>query len=73
MSRRIILVRAVNVGGTARLPMAPWRTLAESLGATEVTSYIASGNQLCTPPGQGWNSIGHSGTLFRPGSVSSEK
>ncbi|EXF24955.1 hypothetical protein BG28_02670 [Nesterenkonia sp. AN1] len=51
MSRRIILLRAVNVGGTARLPMAQWRSLAESLGATEVTSYLASGNLLCTPPG----------------------
>lgn len=50
MSRRIILIRAVNVGGTARLPMAGWRSLAESLGATEVSSYIASGNLVCTPP-----------------------
>ncbi|MGJ9371765.1 DUF1697 domain-containing protein [Nesterenkonia sp. CF4.4] len=51
MSRRIILVRAVNVGGTAKLPMAQWRALAESLGATEVASYIASGNLICLPPG----------------------
>lgn len=51
MSRRIILVRAVNVGGTAKLPMAQWRALAESLGATEVASYIASGNLICVPPG----------------------
>ena len=51
MNRRIILVRAVNVGGTAKLPMAQWRALAESLGATEVSSYIASGNLLCLPPG----------------------
>lgn len=51
MTRRIILVRAVNVGGTAKLPMAHWRALAESLGAAEVSSYIASGNLLCIPPG----------------------
>lgn len=46
---RIILVRAVNVGG-AKLPMAQWRALAEDLGATDVSTYIASGNMLCVPP-----------------------
>lgn len=51
MDRRIVLVRAVNVGGTAKLPMAQWRELAESLGASEVVTYIASGNLLCTIPG----------------------
>lgn len=47
--RRVVLVRAVNVGGT-QLPMAQWRALAEDLGATDVSTYIASGNLLCTPP-----------------------
>ncbi|ROR95809.1 uncharacterized protein (DUF1697 family) [Salana multivorans] len=47
--RRIFLVRAVNVGG-AKLPMADWRVLAEELGATDVSTYIASGNLVCTPP-----------------------
>lgn len=47
--RRIVLARAVNVGG-AKLPMARWRELAEGLGATEVSTYIASGNLLCLPP-----------------------
>lgn len=47
--RRIFLVRAVNVGG-AKLPMADWRALAEGLGATDVSTYIASGNLVCTPP-----------------------
>ncbi len=51
MSRRIVLIRAVNVGGGGKLPMAEWREMAESLGATEVATYIASGNMLCTPPG----------------------
>nr|WP_255316540.1 DUF1697 domain-containing protein [Nesterenkonia sp. Act20] len=45
------MVRAVNVGGTAKLPMAQWRSLAESLGATGVETYIASGNMVCTPVG----------------------
>lgn len=48
---RIVLLRAVNVGG-AKLPMAELRVLAEELGATQVSTYIASGNLLCTPPGE---------------------
>lgn len=48
---RIVLVRAVNVGGTAKLPMAQWRALAESLGATRVRTYITSGNMVCAPEG----------------------
>jgi len=47
---RVLLLRAVNVGG-ATLPMASLRNLAEELGATDVSTYIASGNLLCTPPG----------------------
>lgn len=47
--RRIVLVRAVNVGG-AKLPMARWREIAEDLGATDVATYIASGNLVCVPP-----------------------
>ncbi|MFT3969287.1 MAG: DUF1697 domain-containing protein [Micropruina sp.] len=53
MSRRILLIRAVNVGGTGTLPMAQWRGLAESLGARDVSTYIASGNMVCTPPDDG--------------------
>ena len=48
--KRILLIRAVNVGGTGTLPMAQWRELAESLGARDVSTYIASGNLVCTPP-----------------------
>ncbi|MGV9859761.1 DUF1697 domain-containing protein [Gordonia sp. NPDC003425] len=50
MGRRAVLIRAVNVGG-AKLPMAELRSMASDLGATEVTTYIASGNLICTPPG----------------------
>lgn len=46
---RIILIRAVNVGG-AKLPMARLREIASELGAVDVSTYIASGNLLCTPP-----------------------
>ncbi|AVM01118.1 DUF1697 domain-containing protein [Gordonia iterans] len=50
MSGRIHLLRAVNVGG-AKLPMAELREVAASLGATQVRTYIASGNLICEPPG----------------------
>ena len=46
---RVVLLRAVNVGG-AKLPMARLRELAAELGASDVSTYIASGNLLCTPP-----------------------
>lgn len=51
MERRVVLIRAINVGGTARLPMAELREIAETLGASEVSTFIASGNLLCVPPG----------------------
>lgn len=48
--KRIIWLRAVNVGG-AKLPMAQLRMLLTELGAREVQTYIQSGNVVCTPPG----------------------
>ncbi len=50
MAARVALLRAVNVGG-AKLPMAQLRDIATELGATDVSTYIASGNLLYTPPG----------------------
>ena len=50
MSPRILLVRAVNVGG-ATLPMAELRSLLAELGATDARTYIASGNAVCVVPG----------------------
>lgn len=38
------LLRAVNVGGTGKLPMAELRAMCEALGFAEVRTYIASGN-----------------------------
>lgn len=46
MAKRVVLLRAVNVGG-AKLPMAELREVAETLGATDVSTFIASGNLLC--------------------------
>jgi uncharacterized protein (DUF1697 family) len=51
VAKRVVFIRAVNVGG-AKLPMAELRQLATDLGATDVSTYIASGNLLCTPPGK---------------------
>lgn len=45
MSTRILLVRAVNVGG-AKLPMAEFREMLAGLGAENVRTYIQSGNAV---------------------------
>ncbi|UNK48002.1 DUF1697 domain-containing protein [Lysobacter sp. S4-A87] len=44
MATFIALLRAVNVGGTGKLPMAELRAMCEALGFTNVRTYIASGN-----------------------------
>lgn len=44
MKTWIALLRAVNVGGTGKLPMADLRALCEGAGFGEVRTYIASGN-----------------------------
>lgn len=44
MNRYVALLRAVNVGGTGKLPMAELRAMCESLGFAEARTYIASGN-----------------------------
>lgn len=41
-----VLLRAVNVGGTGRLPMADLRAMAQDIGLTDVATYIASGNLI---------------------------
>ena len=40
----IALLRAVNVGGTGKLPMTELKSICESLGFQSVRTYIASGN-----------------------------
>lgn len=42
----IALLRAVNVGGTGKLPMTELKMMAEKLGFEDVRTYIASGNLL---------------------------
>ncbi len=44
MTRYVALLRAVNVGGTGKLPMTDLRALCETAGFAAVRTYIASGN-----------------------------
>jgi uncharacterized protein (DUF1697 family) len=44
VSGHVALLRAVNVGGTGKLPMATLKALVEDSGFTGVRTYIASGN-----------------------------
>ncbi len=44
MAIYIALLRAVNVGGTGKLPMAELRAMCEQAGFRNVRTYIASGN-----------------------------
>jgi uncharacterized protein (DUF1697 family) len=44
MTAYVALLRAVNVGGTGKLPMSDLKALCEALGYTAVRTYIASGN-----------------------------
>ncbi|WP_091226449.1 DUF1697 domain-containing protein [Microbacterium sp. 3J1] len=49
MTRSVLLLRAVNVGGRSRVPMARLREVLEpELG--KVSTYIASGNIVCAHP-----------------------
>jgi len=44
MKSFIALLRAVNVGGTGKLPMSDLKDICEQLGFARVRTYIASGN-----------------------------
>ena len=44
MGTFVALLRAVNVGGTGKLPMSELKTMCEELGFSAVRTYIASGN-----------------------------
>jgi uncharacterized protein (DUF1697 family) len=49
--RVVGLLRGVNVGGSNRLKMADLRVAVESLGVTEVETYLQSGNVVFTVAG----------------------
>ena len=44
MTRWVMLLRGINVGGTGKLKMADLKVLLEKLGAQDVQTYIQSGN-----------------------------
>lgn len=48
MTAFIALLRAVNVGGTGKLPMAELVSMCEALGYGQVKTWIASGNVVFT-------------------------
>jgi uncharacterized protein (DUF1697 family) len=48
MSSFVALLRAVNVGGTGKLPMSDLKAICEELGFSAVRTYIASGNVVFT-------------------------
>ncbi len=50
MPTHIALLRAVNVGGTGKLPMADLRALCTKLGFKDVRTYIQSGNIVFDSP-----------------------
>lgn len=46
MPKYVAMLRAVNVGGTGKLPMATLVRICEALGFDRVRTYIASGNAM---------------------------
>jgi uncharacterized protein (DUF1697 family) len=50
MASHVALLRGINVGGRNKVPMADLREVVASLGHTEVSTYIQSGNVLFSTP-----------------------
>lgn len=48
MTRYAVLLRGVNVGGNRRIAMSDFRAVLESLGHTDVSTYLQSGNAVVT-------------------------
>ena len=53
MARWIALLRGINVGGRAKVPMAELKALCEDLGWKEVRTFIQSGNVVFDAGGDG--------------------
>ena len=49
MTRYVVLLRAVNVGGTAKVPMPRLRELLAEAGLEDVATYVQSGNVVASP------------------------
>ena len=48
MTRAVVLLRAVNLGGRNRIAMPDFRSLLEGVGCTDVATYVQSGNAVVT-------------------------
>lgn len=48
MTRYVALLRGINVGGHNKVPMEALRATCESIGCTDVATYIQSGNVVLT-------------------------
>jgi len=46
VTRQVVLIRGINVGGKNKVPMSGLRDLLTELGCHDVSTYIASGNVL---------------------------
>ena len=46
MTRYVLLLRGINVGGTGKLPMADLRGILAELSASNIATYIQSGNAV---------------------------
>jgi uncharacterized protein (DUF1697 family) len=57
--RYVALLRGINVGGRNKVAMADLRQVAESLGHTEVATYIQSGNLVFTNTGDNTVALAH--------------
>lgn len=51
MSRWVLLLRGINVGGKNKLPMAGLKSLLTELGASDIETYIQSGNAVFSASG----------------------
>ena len=56
--RVVGLLRGVNLGPSRRLKMADLRAAVESLGHTDVETYLQSGNVVFTPAGRATEDLG---------------
>ena len=56
--RVVALLRGVNLGPNRRLRMADLRAVVESLGCTDVETYLQSGNVVFSPPAGPGDDVG---------------
>ncbi len=60
MTRVIVLLRGVNVGGRNRVPMAAFREVLGALGLEDVRTLLNSGNAVGRVPARSWDSLAQS-------------